>query len=69
MRWLEAERIVAPILEDVRKRGDDALFEYARKFDGLDNHDVRVSPRISPPPAHGRARFSRRHGDRGSEHP
>ena len=29
----EAERIVAPILEAVRTRGDAALLEYARKFD------------------------------------
>ena len=33
VRLAEAERIVAPILEDVRTRGDEALFEYARKFD------------------------------------
>jgi histidinol dehydrogenase len=42
VRLAEAERIVAPILEDVRKRGDEALFEYARKFDHLDINDVRV---------------------------
>ena len=28
--------MVAPILEAVRKRGDEAVLEYARKFDGLD---------------------------------
>ena len=31
----EAERIVAPILKDVRSNGDAAVLEYARKFDGL----------------------------------
>jgi histidinol dehydrogenase len=42
MRLAEAEQVVAPILEAVRLRGDDALFEYARKFDGLNTNDVRV---------------------------
>ena len=30
-----AEAVVRPILENVRARGDEALFEYARKFDGF----------------------------------
>ena len=34
-----------PILEDVRKRGDRALLEYARRFDGLDRRTVRVAPK------------------------
>jgi histidinol dehydrogenase len=34
-RLAEAEAVVRPILEAVRKRGDKALLEYARKFDGL----------------------------------
>ena len=38
-----AEAVVRPILEDVRKRGDRALLEYARKFDGLARRTVRVS--------------------------
>jgi histidinol dehydrogenase len=38
----EAEAVVRPILEDVRKRGDRALLEYARKFDGLSARGVRV---------------------------
>jgi histidinol dehydrogenase len=42
VRLAEAERVVAPILEDVRQRGDAALIEYARKFDGLDLKQVRV---------------------------
>jgi len=42
LRLEEAERIVAPIIEDVRKRGDDALLEYARKFDGFKGDSVRM---------------------------
>ncbi len=38
----EAERIVAPILDDVRARGDTALLEYARKFDGFTGDSVRI---------------------------
>ncbi len=38
----EAEATVRPILEDVRRRGDRALLEYARKFDGLERKSVRV---------------------------
>jgi len=40
----EAERAVAPILEDVRKRGDAALLEYARKFDKFEGASVRIAP-------------------------
>lgn len=36
LRMGEAEEIVKPILEAVRTRGDEALIEYARKFDGLE---------------------------------
>jgi histidinol dehydrogenase len=43
MRLAEAERVVAPILEAVRERGDAALLEYARKFDQFQGSDVRVS--------------------------
>ncbi len=42
-RMAEAEAAVAPILEAVRKRGDSALLEYARKFDGFTGRSVRVS--------------------------
>jgi histidinol dehydrogenase len=42
VRLEEAERIVAPILDDVRKRGDAALLEYARKFDGFAGDSVRM---------------------------
>ena len=41
-RFQEAEAVVRPILEDVRKRGDRALIEYARKFDRLDRRSVVV---------------------------
>ncbi|MEY2540146.1 MAG: histidinol dehydrogenase [Verrucomicrobiota bacterium] len=41
--FAKAEAVVGPILEDVRARGDEALFEYARKFDGFD----RATPRVS----------------------
>ncbi|MGD0134807.1 MAG: histidinol dehydrogenase [Bryobacteraceae bacterium] len=36
VRLSEAEAVVAPILEAVRARGDEAVLEYARKFDGLE---------------------------------
>jgi len=36
VRLSEAEAVVAPILEAVRLRGDEAVLEYARKFDGLE---------------------------------
>jgi histidinol dehydrogenase len=41
-RLAEAERVVAPILEAVRTRGDAAVLEYARKFDGLDGAELRI---------------------------
>jgi histidinol dehydrogenase len=41
-RLEEAEAVVRPILEAVRRRGDTALLEYARKFDRLDRLNVRV---------------------------
>jgi len=41
-RLAEAEAVVRPILEAVRKRGDKALIAYARRFDGLDRPSVRV---------------------------
>src|SRR5262249_20301052 len=38
----EAEQEVRPILEAVRKRGDKALIEYAKKCDDLDRNTVLV---------------------------
>src|SRR5580698_1051560 len=52
VRLSEAEAVVAPILEAVRSRGDEAVLEYARKFDGLEGGltvptaDARVSPQF-----------------------
>jgi histidinol dehydrogenase len=53
VRLAEAEQVVAPILEAVRKRGDEAVLEYARRFDGLDDSDLTISAsdaesRVSP---------------------
>jgi histidinol dehydrogenase len=44
-RFTEAEAVVTPILEAVRKRGDLALMEYARQFDRLERKSVRVPER------------------------
>jgi histidinol dehydrogenase len=41
-RLTEAEDIVRPILETVRKQGDKGLRELARKFDNLERKSVRV---------------------------
>jgi histidinol dehydrogenase len=43
VRLAEAEQVVAPILEAVRKRGDEAVLEYARKFDGFEGANLTVS--------------------------
>ncbi len=45
VRLSEAEQVVGPILEAVRKRGDEAVLEFARKFDSLaaDNFTVPAS--------------------------
>ena len=41
-RLEEAEAVVKPILEAVRKKGDKALIDYARKLDKLDRDTVLV---------------------------
>ncbi|MEZ5402712.1 MAG: histidinol dehydrogenase [Bryobacteraceae bacterium] len=41
-RMTEAEAAVRPILEDVRKRGDKAVVEYARRFDRLEGNALAV---------------------------
>jgi histidinol dehydrogenase len=52
VRLSAAEAVVAPILEAVRSRGDEAVVEYARKFDGLEGGltvstvDARVSTKF-----------------------
>ena len=43
-RLAQAEAVARPILDAVRKRGDRALIEYARRFDGLQGNSVRVPP-------------------------
>ena len=43
-RMAEAEETVKPIIEDVRERGDAALVEYARRFDGLEGSCYLVEP-------------------------
>jgi histidinol dehydrogenase len=42
-RLSEAEATVSPILDSVRRRGDKALLEYARKFDGFTRASVRIA--------------------------
>lgn len=42
-RSAEAESVVEPILDAVRRRGDDALIEYARQLDGLGSGSLRLS--------------------------
>ena len=42
VRLAEAEQVVAPILDAVRRRGDEAVLEYARKFDSLDGGSFAV---------------------------
>jgi histidinol dehydrogenase len=44
-RLARAEAIVRPILEAVRRRGDKALLEYARRLDGLERRSVRIPER------------------------
>ena len=36
------ETVVRPIIDGVRQRGDEALFEYARKFDGLGDQPLLI---------------------------
>ncbi len=43
-RMAGAEQTVRPILYSVRKHGDKALVEYARRFDGLEGNSVAVPP-------------------------
>jgi histidinol dehydrogenase len=43
VRLAEAEQVVAPILDAVRQRGDEAVLEYARKFDGFEGTSLTIS--------------------------
>lgn len=56
----EAEAVVRPILEDVRRRGDAAVLEYARRFDGFQGPSVRVPRRTLEAAARGLSREFRR---------
>ena len=38
----EHGHVVAPIIEAVKRKKDEALFHYARKFDGLSDQSLRV---------------------------
>ena len=44
VRLAEAEKTVAPILDAVEERGDEALIEYARKFDHLEGNSFSIPP-------------------------
>ena len=68
VRLAEAERIVAPILEAVRTRGDAALLEYARKFDGFEGTS-RARPRGMRSAASRTSGVPRGRDDRRGEHP
>jgi histidinol dehydrogenase len=43
VRLAEAEQAVQPILDAVRERGDEAVIEFARKFDGFSGSGLTVS--------------------------
>ena len=42
VRLAEAEKTVAPILNAIHQRGDEALLEYARKFDQLEGNTLGI---------------------------
>ncbi len=42
LRLIEAEKVVRPILYAVRTRGDRAVLNYARVFDGLEGNSLKV---------------------------
>ena len=42
VRLAEAEKTVAPILDAVQMRGDEAVLEYARKFDHLEGNSFSI---------------------------
>jgi histidinol dehydrogenase len=46
VRLADAERAVAPIIDAVRKSGDAALLEFARKFDGFERGSFRIAPEV-----------------------
>jgi len=51
LRWpnikatdLQFQLYVEPIVEDVRRRGDEAVKEYTQKFDNIEINELRVQP-------------------------
>jgi histidinol dehydrogenase len=44
VRLAEAELVVAPILESVRKFGDTAVLDHARRLDGFVGASIRIAP-------------------------
>ena len=69
-RLAEAEAVVRPILEAVRRRGDAALMEYARQFDGLERKSVRVPEKeLRAAEAALAPEFRARGGDGRGQHP
>ena len=62
-RDLEAERVAAAIIADVRKRGDAALFAYTKKFDAIDlrRTSLWISNAKSSEPANRSSRIPLRH--------
>ncbi len=42
LRMAEIEQAVAPMLEDIRRRGDEAVREYSRRFDSFDQPSFLV---------------------------
>ncbi len=56
----EAERVVRPILDEVRRRADAAVLEYARRFDGFEGRSVRVPRQTLEAAARGLSRDFRR---------
>ena len=53
-RLTAAEAAVRPILAAVRKRGDTALLQYSRRFDGLTRRSPRVTAREIQSAIHGK---------------
>ncbi len=41
---VDVQAIVSDIIENVKEKGDEALFEYGRRFDGAELSDLKVSP-------------------------
>ncbi len=46
VRLAQAEKVVGPILDAVRKRGDAALYQYCKKLDGLGRQSLFVTTEI-----------------------